>query len=1431
MRRFLTTISPVGRALLRCLLLGLAFSWHLPAHAALSHYDAAISADTAAGLVPLAKLTNALTFNDVNKSAFNFGNNSGDVTMEFVLQGDPAAGGPDGYLAVGANANSSLRYEQWNNTGQLGFTQLGVADYLFSPVVPSPTVPVHVAYIWKSAARTMELYLNGSLAGARSGVDGGFAMPTGQGWLGNNAVGSEGMAGIIHRVTIYDAIILPGTIQRHADAFNGTVHPPILVSFTANPAAINTPNSAVLSWSVTDATAVFIDGTNVTAMPNYEVSPEVTKTYSLVATNAGGSIMGNVTVLVNPAPVINSFTANKLFVEIGETATLTWNVLYGENYSIVPGPGDVAVKTVNGTGSVDLRVSATTTYTLNAGSVFGSTTAHVTVAAVQPAAHPVISEFMADNESTLPDEDGEFPDWIEIYNPTISPVSLLGYFLTDDKNDLTRWAFPEITLAPGAYQIVFASGKSRVIPASPLHASFQLDKAGEYLALIGPGLAVTHEFAPLFPPQNNNISFGLLGGDVSLGRFMGVPTPGAANDATPPPLPPVQFSRASGTFTDSFFLALTTATPGAEIRFTFDGSTPNATNGTLYITPIWISSTKRIRAAALAGGQASTISSSSYIKLAADLAGYASTLPILIIENFGAGVIPQKGWSGNGSGIKQVPRQNAAWATFDRQAGLSAITNAPQMFSDIGIRGRGAFSSSWRQKPYSVEAMDADGGELNVSPLGMPPHADWTLYFPDPDSNKDPSLLFNTFAYELSRNFGDYSVRFRWVEAFINEDGGELRLADRRGVYAIIEKVSRGKDRLHFQQLSADGTKGGWLLNLNRMDPQPETGWPAPNGATQPWYFHTAGPNRIQQTPRNAPVVGDDEPQQSNGYLNFDNPNGYTINPNQRAAIENWFKEFEDVLWNNALWRDPVNGYRKYLDDRDFADYFILNVLTRNGDGLLISMFPWKGDDGRLRMGPAWDYNWSAYYISGANATGSLLHRSDRLWYKRLFADPDFKQLYIDRWWELRRGPMSNAAIDAIIDGQAADISPAKAMLNGFATASAWAGQITQMKTWLKTRANWIDGSYLRPPSCNQNGGTVANGFQVVINGTNGTVSFTTDGSDPRARGGAVAASAQTYQVPITLTSQTLVQARVRNGTNWSGLAAATFYLPQDLTKLAVTEIMFNPPASGAVSGDEVEFLELKNMGTNTLALGTLAFTEGINLTFTNGTWLTPGQFFMLARNENAFKSRYPNVTVNGIFTGKLDNGGETLRLSTPAGNEVLTLTYNDGAPWPAGADGTGLSLQRPALSEFGGNPANWVAAWPTPGADLTLLVDSDSDHIPDVWETPARRLNPNDPSDALADFDDDSMNNLQEYLAGTDPNDAASLLKIERVSTADFAGTTLMFDAMSNRTYSVQFKNSLDAVAWLSLTNVPARATNRVEAVTDSGTTGGSRFYRLATP
>ena len=121
-----------------------------------------------------------------------------------------------------------------------------------------------------------------------------------------------------------------------------------------------------------------------------------------------------------------------------------------------------------------------------------------------------ISEFMASNDSTIPDEDGNFSDWIEIINEGNEPADIGGYHLTDDVDDLTQWTFPRIIIAPKSRIIVFASGKDRTDPESPLHTDFELNAKGEYLALVSPdGVTKVTEFSPTFPSQNEDQSYGI----------------------------------------------------------------------------------------------------------------------------------------------------------------------------------------------------------------------------------------------------------------------------------------------------------------------------------------------------------------------------------------------------------------------------------------------------------------------------------------------------------------------------------------------------------------------------------------------------------------------------------------------------------------------------------------------------------------------------------------------------------------------------------------------------------------------------------------------------------------------------------------------------------------------------------------------------------
>ena len=118
--------------------------------------------------------------------------------------------------------------------------------------------------------------------------------------------------------------------------------------------------------------------------------------------------------------------------------------------------------------------------------------------------------------------------------------------------------------------------------------------------------------------------------------------------------------------------------------------------------------------------------------------------------------------------------------------------------------------------------------------------------------------------------------------------------------------------------------------------------------------------------------------------------------------------------------------------------------------------------------------------------------------------------------------------------------------------------------------------------------------------------------------------------------------------------------------------------------------------------------------------------------------------------------------------------------------------------------------------AVLTVLADSDGDHMPDSWET-TYGLNPNDPADGVLDPDGDWVSNRDEYVSGTDPTNSLSYLKIETIAAGPGV-TTASFLAVSNRSYSILVRNALDGETWAVHSSYEVRPTNRTVIVTDPG-------------
>jgi len=214
--------------------------------------------------------------------------------------------------------------------------------------------------------------------------------------------------------------------------------------------------------------------------------------------------------------------------------------------------------------------------------------------------------------------------------------------------------------------------------------------------------------------------------------------------------------------------------------------------------------------------------------------------------------------------------------------------------------------------------------------------------------------------------------------------------------------------------------------------------------------------------------------------------------------------------------------------------------------------------------------------------------------------------------------------------------------------------------------------------------------------GASGTIYYNLDGVDPWA-GGGISPSASEYSGPITLTESVVVNARILDGGNWSAMATGTFVVGLPSNTLRITEFMYHPADGGA------EFIEIQNVGIESVPLLGVHFAEAITFTFPGDATLAPGEFTVLVRDDDLplFAFEHPTVPIGGLYDDKLDNDGELVVLSDGAVTTMLSFTYDDEAPWDIEADGLGYSLILIDPEGDPNDPANWQASIPrggTPG-------------------------------------------------------------------------------------------------------------------------------------
>ncbi|HRG91089.1 MAG TPA: chitobiase/beta-hexosaminidase C-terminal domain-containing protein, partial [Chitinophagales bacterium] len=212
----------------------------------------------------------------------------------------------------------------------------------------------------------------------------------------------------------------------------------------------------------------------------------------------------------------------------------------------------------------------------------------------------VINEFSAANKSSYAAANGNYYDWVELYNNSGAAVNISGWYLSDNPDTLTKWQIPAgITLANNSYRVFFCSGRNGLV-SGQYHTNFKLTQSdtSEHIILTNPSLSIIDSLT-IFPCDSNDSRGRVTNGAATWGIFTR-PTPNASNNtqtAYPSYVPKVTFSLPAGFYTGTQSVALSCSQPNTTIRYTTNGSTPTAAS-TAYASPISVSSTTVIRAKA-----------------------------------------------------------------------------------------------------------------------------------------------------------------------------------------------------------------------------------------------------------------------------------------------------------------------------------------------------------------------------------------------------------------------------------------------------------------------------------------------------------------------------------------------------------------------------------------------------------------------------------------------------------------------------------------------------------------------------------------------------------------------------------------------------------------------------------------------------------------
>lgn len=809
------------------------------------------------------------------------------------------------------------------------------------------------------------------------------------------------------------------------------------------------------------------------------------------------------------------------------------------------------------------------------------------------------------------------------------------------------------------------------------------------------------------------------------------PTPGGPNGKSPLVgfVEDTKFSHDRGYYTDAFELAITTATPGATIIYTTDGTPPTPEirtifsvepmNGTIYSAPIPISETTTLRAIAIKEGYQSTnIDTQTYL-FVDDIvrqdrpSGYPST------------------WSGaradyemDAEVVDHPDYADKFHEAFGALPTLSLVFD-PDAFFD---RSSGIYQNPSREgenweRPLSIEFMAADDSEPGFQINGG--------VRVQGGSSRNPDTPKHSLSLRFRSEYGTEKLRYPLFE---NSPGGDTAV-DRFDLLQLRPEYNFGWMHRHWYQCHyALYGRDQWTSDLFNAMGQ--------NGSHGRWVHLFLnglywGLYDVHERP--------DADHMAN-YFGGKDDDYDTVNSS--VATKGDLRAYNDMMnlaYGDIEEADTYEAIQEFLNIDTFIDYMILNAYVGNRD--------WDGHNWRAarRREPGagyrffpWDTEFAASHVPGGvfdpppnfftttlatDVTDKNGNRRPTGLQQRLARNAEYRLRYGDRVqahffnggpltpesaadiWKARSASMHDAIVaeSARWGDFRRDVNPGRWPKERFDLFTRDEHYLPVhewlVETYIPQRSDIVleqlrdRGLYPRSgaPSFSIHGGTVARGTEIVIDPGSGIL-YTVDGSDPRLSGGKPNPSAISGG-SVVLNESTHLRARKRTiFGDWSALNEAFFTVGSNALK--ISEIMYHPAGE-----PRSEFIEVHNEADHDVSLAGLWFSNGVAFDFDVHSAiqvLAPDARLLIVRDLEAFRAVYGDTgddIIAGTFQDgtSLSNSGETLTLSDANKAEVFSIRYNDKAPWPLSADGQGRSLVY-----TGGDvtsAASWGASEETNGA------------------------------------------------------------------------------------------------------------------------------------